>query len=276
MERDQVIREQNFIYYEQDHLVAETFFETFETEGNEKSDDDDSCTAVDSQTCSEELSSALDTFKSSILHYTFSKPSIPTLLDSTEDINTSHCPICLQIYQEQCYLHSCYHTFCISCIRQWLSITPNCPLCKCKVEFLITNVDDSKGTFNKLYLDDTMNNDIKGKMKRQKWILEISNISECDKGISTNNFMETKAIGNRLIVYSENLFPTNVPIKNKIFTFNKYDVERVRPFITRDLKVILSDTYDVVVDEFVLSVISSFYKQNKTKEEIMEKLKPWE
>ncbi|CAI2162785.1 3613_t:CDS:2 [Funneliformis geosporum] len=209
MERDQVIREPNLIYYEQDQLVAETFFETFETEENGKSDDGDS--TADSQAYSEELSScALNTFRSSILHYSFSKPLIPTLLDSTEDITTSHCPICLQIYQEQCYLQPCYHTFCISCIRQWLSITPNCPLCKCKVEFLITNVDDSKGTFNKLYLDDTMNDDIKSKMKRQKWILEISNITEKDKGISTNYFMGTKAIKNRLTIYSENLFPTNL------------------------------------------------------------------
>src|SRR3954454_7540905 len=187
----QVPRESNFLenhlYYYQDNIVAETFFESFEKEENDETEDQrsnngSSCysSTTDSQSCSsEELKSyTSDTFKNSTLHCNYSTPSIPTIPDSTKDITTSNCPICLQIYQEQCYLYPCYHTFCVSCIRQWLYITPDCPLCKYKVDFLITDVDDSKGTFSKLYIDDTMNND-KGKMKRQKWTnSEISNISE--------------------------------------------------------------------------------------------------
>jgi len=136
-------------------------------------------------------------------------------------------------------------------------------------------VDVSKGTFSKLYIDDIMNNVTKGKMKRQKWILEISDITEHNKRVKSKRNKKISTNNLRTTVYSENLFPTKVPIRKGIFTFNKYDIERIRPFITRDLKVILSDAYDVVVDEFVFSVISSFYKQNKTRNEIIEKLKPW-
>lgn len=258
--------EENNLYYDQYNIAAETFFESFETEENEESD----CDSSYSITAEKLESYSSDTFENSTLNCTSSAPSITTISDPTEDINISNCPICLQVYQEQCYLYPCYHTFCVSCIHQWLYVTPDCPLCKFKVEFLITDVDDSKGTFTKLYIDGTMENDkndIRSKMKQQKWISEISNITEHNSDL--------KSIRNK--IYSENLFPTNVPnLKSKkIFTFNKYDTERVRPFITRDLIVLLSDPYDVVVDEYVFSVISSFYKQKKTKNEIIEKLKPW-
>jgi hypothetical protein len=253
--------EKNHLYYNQDNIAAETFFESFETEENECD-----CDSSYSTTAEKLDSYASDTFKNSTLNCTSTAPSTTTISDSTEDINISNCPICLQVYQEQCYLYPCYHTFCVSCIRQWLYVTPDCPLCKFKVEFLITDVDDSKGTFTKLYINGTTENDM-SKMKQQKWISEISNITE--------NNSDIKSIRNK--IYSENLFPINVPnLKNKkIFTFNKYDIERVRPFITRDLIVLLSDAYDVVVDEYVFSVILSFYKQKKTKIEITEMLKPW-
>ncbi|GBB87198.1 hypothetical protein RclHR1_13640002 [Rhizophagus clarus] len=203
--------EEKHLYYDQDNILTETFFESFETEENEESDCDSSC-----PTTEEKLNSyASDTFKNSTLNCSSSAPSITTISDSMDDINVSNCPICLQAYQEQCYLYPCYHSFCVSCIRQWLFVTPDCPLCKFKVEFLITDVDDSKGTFTKLYIDDTVENDIRSKMKRQKW---ISNITE--------NNSDLKLIRSK--IYSENLSSTNVSNlrSRKIFTFNKYDIER--------------------------------------------------
>src|SRR5438045_183457 len=111
----QVTRESNFpenrSYYDQDNIVAETFFESFE---NDETDDERS-NSDSSQSCSSEKLNPYasdDTFKNS------STSSITTIPDSTKDITTSNCPICLQIYQEQCYLYPCYHTFCVSCIRQ--------------------------------------------------------------------------------------------------------------------------------------------------------------
>ncbi|CAJ0645679.1 8757_t:CDS:2 [Entrophospora sp. SA101] len=188
-----------------------------------------------------------------------------TTITTTNEATSSNCSICLHQYQDQSYLNYCYHTFCYSCISQWIKTIakktkkPYCPLCKNKIKYIIHNIDEAKGSFLKYYLENdygeryghgnNVNNNggefkitEKDKMmitkKRKKWIREIS----------SNN--------NNLI--------------------NETDLKRIKPFITRDLKVILSDMYDEIIEEHVQSILTMYYfNGSKTEKEVIDLLKPW-
>ena len=64
------------------------------------------------------------------------------------------CSICIQPYIRRTFLQPCYHSFCFTCIRQWINIAPNCPLCKQAIDSLIYNMDETTNTFQEYVLHD--------------------------------------------------------------------------------------------------------------------------
>ena len=40
------------------------------------------------------------------------------------------CPICLDVFNEAAHLDTCGHEFCNSCLKQWLSKSQSCPICR--------------------------------------------------------------------------------------------------------------------------------------------------
>uniref|UniRef100_A0A8C3GG79 E3 ubiquitin-protein ligase Topors n=1 Tax=Cairina moschata TaxID=8855 RepID=A0A8C3GG79_CAIMO len=57
----------------------------------------------------------------------------------------SHCPICLDTWDNTSYVMPCLHQFCFRCIQQWVESKPECPLCKTRVSSIVHSVraDDS-------------------------------------------------------------------------------------------------------------------------------------
>ncbi|RIB14441.1 hypothetical protein C2G38_2040182 [Gigaspora rosea] len=257
-----------------------SFFTSFESE-QDSSDFDDSYSS-DYYSINEENEETTDSETStseniSALLVSLSTPVVSSNQSKTNDDSCSICPICLHNFQDRSYLDPCYHSFCVSCIRTWLSISPKCPLCKSKIEFIVHDINESNGTFRKFYVGDSKDyNEIhRQKLKRRKWIMEISNeqfrnLKSKSKKQQSSSSEETI---DRMKIYNKNLLPKNVPqCKKRSHDLNN---DRIRPFISRDLKAILSVSHDQIIEEHIQSIVMTYYKQLKPKIEIIEKLKPW-
>lgn len=64
------------------------------------------------------------------------------------------CSICMQSYTRRTFLQPCFHSYCFLCIRQWINIVPQCPLCKQGIDSLIYNIDEEANTFQEYTLAD--------------------------------------------------------------------------------------------------------------------------
>ncbi|CAG8782713.1 26326_t:CDS:1 [Dentiscutata erythropus] len=265
-----------------DEVDWTSFFTSFESE-QDSGDSDDSYSgyySIDEENEEKTISETSNTTENiSALLASLSTPAISSDHSNTNDDSCSVCPICLHSFQDRSYLDTCYHSFCVSCIRTWLSISSKCPLCKSKIEFIIHDINESNGTFQKFYVGDSKDyTEIhRQKLKRRKWIMEISNEkfrnikSESKKQSSSSSSSEV--IIDRIKIYNKNLLAKNVPQCKKRSHDLNYD--RIRPFISRDLKAILSDAHDQIIEEHIQSIIMTYYKQRKSKDEIIKKLKPW-
>ena len=56
--------------------------------------------------------------------------------------NISSCSICLETIKAKAkaYGGSCLHEFCFNCIRDWIKLKPECPLCKEPIKTIIHSV----------------------------------------------------------------------------------------------------------------------------------------
>jgi hypothetical protein len=45
------------------------------------------------------------------------------------------CPVCDDVVVSPVHVFPCLHVFCDACISSWSSIKPNCPVCRCVLEF---------------------------------------------------------------------------------------------------------------------------------------------
>lgn len=62
------------------------------------------------------------------------------------------CSVCMQPYVNQTFLQPCYHSFCFSCARQWINISPTCPLCKQDVRSLVYDICEETSSFQEYIL----------------------------------------------------------------------------------------------------------------------------
>eukprot|EP01122_Echinamoeba_exundans_P000315 TRINITY_DN10284_c0_g1_i1.p1 TRINITY_DN10284_c0_g1~~TRINITY_DN10284_c0_g1_i1.p1 ORF type:complete len:314 (+),score=61.97 TRINITY_DN10284_c0_g1_i1:34-975(+) len=65
------------------------------------------------------------------------------------------CPICLaeDYDDDKALVKGCYHAFCFFCILQWAEMTRACPICKTRINHIVSNIDSDAGTFTIVDLD---------------------------------------------------------------------------------------------------------------------------
>ncbi|KAI9277119.1 hypothetical protein BDA99DRAFT_600902 [Phascolomyces articulosus] len=83
-----------------------------------------------------------------------SKNNNITLNKDNIHTNKPTCSICIQPFIRRTFLQPCCHSFCFTCIRQWINIVPNCPLCKEAIDSLVYNMDETNNTFQEYVLHD--------------------------------------------------------------------------------------------------------------------------
>lgn len=80
------------------------------------------------------------------------RSDMPSLDEPKQSIGRPACAICIQPYVNQTFLQPCFHAFCFQCIKQWINITPICPLCKQGIDSLIYDVDEENESFQEYTL----------------------------------------------------------------------------------------------------------------------------
>lgn len=83
---------------------------------------------------------------------------------SRPEQSNDRCPICLQLFDDQVVLDSCFHAFCRFCILQWAEFEParrhgknRCPLCRSHFSVLYSNFDPASQTYNSSFMDEESN-----------------------------------------------------------------------------------------------------------------------
>ncbi|ORY90003.1 hypothetical protein BCR43DRAFT_519261 [Syncephalastrum racemosum] len=69
------------------------------------------------------------------------------------------CPICRENFAKRTFLQPCFHSFCFYCIRQWINVRPNCPICITGIDSLVYDIDDASNTFQEYALGDKTRHD---------------------------------------------------------------------------------------------------------------------
>lgn len=255
--------------FSDDEITSDPFFKSFEGE-----DSDNTSTYSNYSRTEIELSDSSPLTEEESEEEKEDEKEQDYLNDKGEsNINSNNnCPICLQGFQDRSYLNPCYHSFCNLCIQHWLTVTPNCPLCKSDAEFVVHNVDEDKGTFIKFQVAGNIKRDEKQikKLKHKKWITEIiSSTKSLPTSASSHSLsslsassssLSSKKIRERSQIYDKNLLAKDIPQRFIPHSFSIKDRERLRPFVLRDLKAILKDTYDQIIGEYVLSTLISYYE----------------
>ncbi|KAI8336623.1 hypothetical protein BC941DRAFT_427607 [Chlamydoabsidia padenii] len=80
---------------------------------------------------------------------------------NTFSVNQPRCTICLQGFTNRTFVRDCFHSFCFVCIRQWINITPDCPLCKSAIQALIYNIVEDLNSYQEYRLADKKPNTTK-------------------------------------------------------------------------------------------------------------------
>jgi hypothetical protein len=75
--------------------------------------------------------------------------------DSSSHLEHPKCPICLaeDYDDDKALIKGCYHAFCLFCILQWAEMTRSCPICKSRINHIVSNIDADSGTFTIIDLD---------------------------------------------------------------------------------------------------------------------------
>ncbi|KAJ3111001.1 hypothetical protein HDU96_006101 [Phlyctochytrium bullatum] len=229
------------------------------------------------------------------------------LSDGEANSASKPCPICLQPFDDRSVLTSCFHEFCHFCIRKWADISRACPLCKkgfkeclhdfrsdrdyIRYKFPIVPVE--KGS-NRLVIQPTRmlpelstlpsdpnappptteqiladaKDRIRGESKEERrkriWF---------DGKPTMRDFKAMSPIDKRRY----KLEPQNPPTNNRqvtpqMFQKDKQLQDRVRPWITRDLQVLLKDSDVEIIQELVVSVMERFALSSK---EAVDELRPY-
>ncbi|CAG8606211.1 5337_t:CDS:1 [Paraglomus brasilianum] len=196
-----------------------------------------------------------------------SQETLDIQTDRNED-DTSHCPICLHSIVNLSYLYPCYHCYCFSCIRQWLTVVVQCPLCKKSADFIIHDVDEAKGTFERLQLSQDSKSDKHyqpSSLSDQAWDSEDGAVS-----------LSMSGLHQRRRVYTNNLHVMNFPAHlNGDRLIYKSDMDRLEHFVERELRVLMPDHYDELIKEYVMSLLLLPAEKGMLWSEVVKSLSPW-
>ncbi|KAI7854205.1 hypothetical protein BDC45DRAFT_569322 [Circinella umbellata] len=157
------------------------------------------------------------------------------------------CSICIQPYIRRTFLQPCYHSFCFTCIRQWINIAPNCPLCKQAIDSLIYNMDERTNTFQEYVLHDHDNHNPSPEpppTSLQDRILPVR----------------------RQIYYTQYKNVIYPPVANR-FAHVQYitpnHIPKVSTFITREVPAIMGKASDSFTERHIKAILLTPYEANK-------------
>ncbi|KAI8878447.1 hypothetical protein K501DRAFT_297633 [Backusella circina FSU 941] len=171
------------------------------------------------------------------------------------DSPTPQCSICIQEYSNRTFLRPCYHSFCFVCIRHWINITSQCPICRQEISSLVYNIDEDEDTFDEYHLKD------KGNKKDHDPPLR-----KARRYVSPTE----RIILERSKLYKGKLTPSTYPPplqKNHSFTIiTPEHIPRASIFIKNELPIIYNgmDNYDIIVEDQILQTLLVPFKEKKT------------
>jgi hypothetical protein len=149
------------------------------------------------------------------------------------------CAICLLPWTQRTYLIDCMHSFCFDCIASWLKQQKTCPLCKQpprSVAFF--------ATFNEHTTND------KAEETTERPLIQYT-IDELEPPPCLPGKWH-----NRRSVYRHGLEPDHPPRKLTTTRIRSHHLQRLRPFIERELVALLGDNgQDDIVITYVIQVL---------------------
>ncbi|KAL4564891.1 hypothetical protein LXL04_028967 [Taraxacum kok-saghyz] len=214
-------------------------------------------------------------------------------------ITGKSCPICLSLIEEAAVITVCLHAYCADCIRKWSNLKRKCPLCNAQYGSLFVVIDLNSRTFHTKHLsaprETKFNNNIGHSNGRQRNFIaqrraigisreELNAVNRRTRTLPRQrSFGQTKVlppgvINERILqwrasIYEEKLHavpcPTRRPIEQGLMGIkgNKERVvERIQPWIHRELHAVLGDPDPAILVHLVTSLFISaleFPSENK-------------
>ncbi|ORX53161.1 hypothetical protein DM01DRAFT_1336353 [Hesseltinella vesiculosa] len=162
----------------------------------------------------------------------------------------SMCTICLQQFDNETFVRQCFHSFCFLCIRQWINITPTCPLCKNPAEALIYNVNEKTQNYQEYKVDP---NATKHNPSRSQ-------------PVQTRQSLQHWQLRRRHMY--QNLFPylfcppPQAPMQS-LTVIEPHHIPKLIPFIQNELKAILGDAMDPFIETHIQHVLLIPYESRQ-------------
>jgi hypothetical protein len=169
------------------------------------------------------------------------------------------CSICLHSFEKMAILDSCMHSFCLNCIKKWAKISNKCPLCKTIFTNAIHSIESSQIYQNYIFKplitqQQTPTASQSRFSTRTRWReIEPSNYAQQQDGLNQRKRVYTfklraKHIGtsslSKIRIFSPAYFTTYPEKLNKL-----------TPWIRRELSVILQDINFEIILEYILAVM---------------------
>ncbi|XP_023734122.1 uncharacterized protein LOC111881981 [Lactuca sativa] len=205
-------------------------------------------------------------------------------------ITGKSCPICLSLIEEAAVITICFHAYCYDCIRKWSNLKRKCPLCNAEFGSLFVGIDLNTRTFRTKHLsslrDTKFNNSIGHSNVRQRDFMaqrravgisreELNVVNRRSRPLPRQrSFGQSKMLPPgvtkqrilqwRLSIYEQNLRAVPCPTRRSLEqgfigrNSNKERLlERIEPWIHRELHAVLGDPDPVMLVHVVTSLFIS-------------------
>jgi hypothetical protein len=180
------------------------------------------------------------------------RPPIAEVCPESQENSASDyepCSICLHSFEKMAILGSCMHSFCLSCIKKWAKISNKCPLCKAIFTNAIHSIESPQ-----IYQNHTFKPIQSRFSTRSRWReIEPSNSVQQQDGLNQRR---------RVYAYKLRAKHTGTTTLSKIrifspgyFTAYPDKLNKLTPWIRRELSVILHDINFEIILEYILAVM---------------------
>lgn len=205
----------------------------------------------------------------------FLNPAIST--DFEGELGT--CPICLEHLDNPSIPDCCTHQFCFICIVHWSSTTTTCPLCKKQFDFILHNIK-SPTEYTRYYpREDPSSTKAPTRptpsSSSQSRSSAPSSKPRPSNSVPTPPVLQSDAHSQRKAVYGRRLKAraATIPyLSPSILKAKPNLITRLKPWLTRELQVLLHIEDVSLLVELVISLLKR-YDTNKDKQLIQQQLK---
>jgi len=194
------------------------------------------------------------------------------------------CSICLGTVENRAFTNACYHTFCFKCLVEWSKVRAVCPLCKKSFHSIIhsfRSYDDYKlYEVPTSYCSDSVNNSSYStsslvRRLRNNGTLALSSLSDTDRMLALRRHVYTHSEEMQLrgLWSSDGVVITpSHQVSPAMFDCYPVMLERVRPWVLRDVTVIIGNGDVQIIADIVLDLLRHF---PITSEDFYERLFPY-